>query len=624
MKKNKIALLIYETLIVLLFSVGFAQYASAQICITSSSSSDQIRATDASGYTHELWNNKKQGQACMTLYSSGAFDATWGSSSGNIDNYLARRGIGFDDYATNRLTPAQRGIFKASYTVDYQPNCSVGGNSYMGIYGWARDFTAEASSSPGSEQHIRSLVEFYVIENWCNWIPSMASTAKYAGKYFSDGSIYEVYEDQRFDAGSIRVNTSLGEADSFTQYFSIRQNKRTNGDINVSNHFQAWEGLLGPMGSLYEVSMLVEGYQNRGTAKFSNLKITADLPKPSLLDFADHHMVVDTYCAIPGWIKPAITFTGDTSLLSSINISSSNGNAQVESSGATHLLVGASQTQSGGPPPGTDTLVLYAPEATYGPGVIWDAASATVLFRPICPDGTDPRAARRAYEFGAQGTQGYEKLNVTLDGAPIKSHLITTTMETYSGVFYGEGNVSVEFVNDDINNARDVRLDYLTVDGVRRETEAMSINTAAYGNGHCGGGAYTEWLNCNGVVNFGKFDRNHTITIRARGNSGGEHIKLLINGKAVNNGWWLGTNFQEHTASVVGDGDISVAFDNDGGLKDVVVDWVKVDNQFPRQAENMRYNTSTFANGRCGGGGYSEWLHCNGAIGFGKISDKFD
>ena len=65
-------------------------------------------------------------------------------------------------------------------------------------------------------------------------------------------------------------------------------------------------------------------------------------------------------------------------------------------------------------------------------------------------------------------------------------------------------------------------------------------------------------------------------------------------------------------------------YDNDGGSKDVVVDWVKVDNQVPRQAENMQYNTAFFANGRCGGGSYSEWMNCNGVVGFGKISDNFN
>jgi hypothetical protein len=157
------------------------------------------------------------------------------------------------------------------------------------------------------------------------------------------------------------------------------------------------------------------------------------------------------------------------------------------------------------------------------------------------------------------------------------------------------------------------------VDGEVRQTEQMAVNTAAYANGRCGGGGYTEWMNCNGSVGFGKFERNHTITIRARGNNGGEHINLLINGRAVNGGWWLGTSYQEYSATVKGDGDINVQFDNDGGLKDVVVDWVDVDGQ-RRQAEDMQYNTGAYANGRCGGGSYTQWLHCNGVIGFGMIS----
>ena len=31
-------------------------------------------------------------------------------------------------------------------------------------------------------------------------------------------------------------------------------------------------------------------------------------------------------------------------------------------------------------------------------------------------------------------------------------------------------------------------------------------------------------------------------------------------------------------------------------------------------------NTGLYANGSCGGGGFSEWMHCNGAIAFGNVS----
>ena len=115
----------------------------------------------------------------------------------------------------------------------------------------------------------------------------------------------------------------------------------------------------------------------------------------------------------------------------------------------------------------------------------------------------------------------------------------------------------------------------------------------------------------------------NTIVIRARGTQGGEHINLLINGNPVNSGWWLSTSFQEFTATVDGDGDINIQFDNDAPNMDVIIDWVKVNAQNPRQAENMEYNTGAW-DGYCGGGSYTEWLHCNGVIGFGNISDNFD
>jgi peptidoglycan/xylan/chitin deacetylase (PgdA/CDA1 family) len=41
-----------------------------------------------------------------------------------------------------------------------------------------------------------------------------------------------------------------------------------------------------------------------------------------------------------------------------------------------------------------------------------------------------------------------------------------------------------------------------------------------------------------------------------------------------------------------------------------------------RQAEDMEYNTSTY-DGECGGGSYSENMHCNGAIGFGETGDCY-
>ena len=64
-------------------------------------------------------------------------------------------------------------------------------------------------------------------------------------------------------------------------------------------------------------------------------------------------------------------------------------------------------------------------------------------------------------------------------------------------------------------------------------------------------------------------------------------------------------------------GGITVAYTNDGGSRDVQVDYIIVNGQ-TRLSEAQSYNTGLYANGRCGGGSNSEWMHCNGAIGYGN------
>src|SRR5678815_4050289 len=41
-----------------------------------------------------------------------------------------------------------------------------------------------------------------------------------------------------------------------------------------------------------------------------------------------------------------------------------------------------------------------------------------------------------------------------------------------------------------------------------------------------------------------------------------------------------------------------------------------------RQSENQSVNTGLYANGRCGGGSNSEWMHCNGAISYGALANS--
>jgi len=177
------------------------------------------------GYTYEYW--KDYGSGSMTLNSGATFYVDWS----NIGNLLARIGVrpGSKDQTV-------------TYGVNYQPN----GNSYMCVYGWARN----------------PLVEYYIVDSWGSWRPPGEG---YKGSVNIDGATYDIYETIRYNKPSIDGDTT------FHQYWSVRQNKRTSGTINVGKHFAAWQSYGMNLGDLYEVSFCIEGYQSSGYADVYSL-----------------------------------------------------------------------------------------------------------------------------------------------------------------------------------------------------------------------------------------------------------------------------------------------------------------------------------------------------------------
>lgn len=106
------------------------------------------------------------------------------------------------------------------------------------------------------------------------------------------------------------------------------------------------------------------------------------------------------------------------------------------------------------------------------------------------------------------------------------------------------------------------------------------------------------------------------ITLRARGTTGTEQVRLVVGGNAVAT-WTLGTTMSNRSISLwTSRGDILLEYINDATNRDVQVDYLVVGNQ-TRQAENQSYNTAVWQNNSCGGSN-SEWMHCSGAIGFGN------
>ncbi|WP_416150275.1 glycoside hydrolase family 11 protein [Salipaludibacillus sp. HK11] len=204
--------------------------------IVSAITSNEIGTHD--GYDYEFWKDQG-GSGSMTLGSGGTFSGEWS----NVNNILFRKGQKFDETQTHQ----QLGNISINYGANYQPD----GSSYLGVYGWTTD----------------PLIEYYIIDSWGTWRPP-GGTSK--GTITVDGGTYEIYETTRTNQPSIIGDTT------FQQYWSVRTSKRTSGTISVSEHFNAWESLGMPMGNMYEVATVVEGWQSSGSADVYSNTLTID------------------------------------------------------------------------------------------------------------------------------------------------------------------------------------------------------------------------------------------------------------------------------------------------------------------------------------------------------------
>ncbi|MDD6059315.1 MAG: endo-1,4-beta-xylanase [Ruminococcus sp.] len=203
------------------------------------------------GYSYEAWIDTTGGSGSMTLGAGGTFKAEWNASV-NRGNFLARRGLDFG----SQKKATDYGSIVLDYSADYRQTGSASGNSRLCVYGWFQNKGA-AGNVP--------LVEYYIIEDWVDWVPDGN------GKMVTiDGAQYKIFSQQHTGPS---INSGN---ETFMQYFSVRQSKRTSGRITVSDHFKAWAQQGWGIGNLYEVALNAEGWQSSGYADIKQLTLTVN------------------------------------------------------------------------------------------------------------------------------------------------------------------------------------------------------------------------------------------------------------------------------------------------------------------------------------------------------------
>jgi len=193
------------------------------------------------GYDYEFWSNSNA-SGKMTLGDAGTFTCEW-NNTGPGGNILFRSGKRFGSSQTHSSV----GNISISYSAKYSP--SGGGASYLSVYGWTQN----------------PLVEYYIVENYLGGYHP-GSNGSHRGSFSIDDGTYDIYTRNMYKQPAIQGSGLY----DFTQYISVRTSKRSSGTISVSEHFKKWSSLgLDMSGSLYEVMMKVEGYNNNGTAEIT-------------------------------------------------------------------------------------------------------------------------------------------------------------------------------------------------------------------------------------------------------------------------------------------------------------------------------------------------------------------
>ncbi|OAK97280.1 xylanase [Phaeosphaeriaceae sp. SRC1lsM3a] len=177
------------------------------------------------GFFYSFWTDN-QGSVTYNNGAAGSYNVQWS----NVGNFVA--GKGWNPGGVRNVTYS--GTWNAQNV-----------NSYISLYGWTRN----------------PLIEYYIVEAYGSYNP--ASAAQKKGSITVDGGTYDILQTTRTNQPSIDGTST------FQQFWSVRQQKRVGGTINVGAHFDAWSKYGQKLGSHNYQILATEGYQSSGSASIT-------------------------------------------------------------------------------------------------------------------------------------------------------------------------------------------------------------------------------------------------------------------------------------------------------------------------------------------------------------------